>query len=102
LFIIGKFGISIYISKTKIGATYGAAGSLVILISWVYYSSIILYLGAVFTKTYAISFGAPIAPNDYAVTIKQVEIETDKNTLQKNEKLSDTSVAEIQLAATGT
>jgi membrane protein len=60
LFIIGKFGISIYISKTKIGATYGAAGSLVILISWVYYSSIILYLGAVFTKTYAISFGAPI------------------------------------------
>ena len=66
-----------------------------------YYSSIILYLGAVFTKTYAIGFGAPIAPNDYAVTVKQVEIETDKNTLQKNENLTDASVAKIQQATVG-
>ncbi len=87
LFLIGKFGISIYISQTKVGSTYGAAGSLVVLFSWVYYSSIILYLGAEFTKAYAVAYGSQIHPNDYAVTVKQVEVETDKATIQKNEKV---------------
>ena len=53
LFMIGKFAISFYISKSDVGSTYGAAGSLVILLVWIYYSSIILYFGAVFTKAYA-------------------------------------------------
>ncbi|RYE26350.1 MAG: YihY/virulence factor BrkB family protein [Sphingobacteriales bacterium] len=86
LFMIGKFGISIYISQTKVGSTYGAAGSLVVLLVWVYYSSIILYLGAEFTKAYAIAYGSQIHPNDYAVTTKQVEIETGKKTIQQSEK----------------
>jgi membrane protein len=81
LFLIGKFAISLYISGTKVGSTYGAAGSLVILLVWVYYSSIILYLGAEFTKAYALKFGSAIHPNDYAVTTKQVEIETGKKVL---------------------
>ena len=92
LFIIGKFGISIYISQTKVGSTYGAAGSLVVLISWVYYSSIILYLGAEFTKAYAVAYGSQIYPNDYAVTIKQVEVETEHSTIQNNEKTVATVV----------
>ena len=50
LFMLGKFGISFYISKSNVGSTYGTAGSLVVLLLWVYYSSIILYLGAEFTK----------------------------------------------------
>lgn len=86
LFLIGKFGISIYISQTKVGSTYGAAGSLVILLVWVYYSSIILYLGAEFTKAYAIRFGSDIHPNAYAVTTKQVEIETGSKTIQQKEQ----------------
>jgi len=94
LFIIGKFGISLYISQTKVGSTYGAAGSLVVLISWVYYSSIILYLGAEFTKSYAVAYGSQIHPNDYAVTIKQVEVETGKATIQKNEKVIDSVILE--------
>ena len=53
LFMIGKFAISFYISKSNVGTTYGAAGSMVILLLWVYYSSIILYFGAEFTKAYA-------------------------------------------------
>ncbi len=89
LFIVGKFSISLYISQTKVGSTYGAAGSLVVLIVWVYYSSIILYLGAEFTKAYAIKYGSPIIPNDYAVTMKEVEIETGNASIQeKEEKLS--------------
>ncbi|WP_345083387.1 YihY/virulence factor BrkB family protein [Nemorincola caseinilytica] len=88
LFLIGKFGISLYISQTKVGSTYGAAGSLVILLVWVYYSSMILYLGAEFTKAYAIQFGSEIHPNDYAVTTKQVEIETGHKSVQEKEQVT--------------
>lgn len=66
LFLIGKFAISFYVSKSEIGSTYGAAGSLVILLVWIYYSSIILYIGAEFTKSYAFKKGAHIVPNEYA------------------------------------
>lgn len=66
LFLIGKFAISFYISKSSVGTTYGAAGSLVILLLWVYYSSIILYFGAEFTKAYAVRRGAKITPSPYA------------------------------------
>ena len=86
LFMLGKFGISLYISQTKVGSTYGAAGSLVILIVWVYYSSIMLYLGAEFTKAYALEYGDDIHPNDYAVTTKEVTVETGKKTVQEKEQ----------------
>ena len=86
LFMIGKFGISFYISKSNIGTTYGAAGSLVILLLWVYYSSIILYFGAEFTKAYAVNYGGKIYPNEYAVTLKQVEVEEGKKSIQDNKK----------------
>ena len=86
LFVIGKFGISIYVSKTNVGSTYGAAGSIMVLLVWVYYSAIILYMGAEFTKAYALKYGSEIHPNDYAVTIKQVEVETGKQTIQETQK----------------
>ena len=89
LFMIGKFGISVYISQSKVGSTYGAAGSLVVLLSWVYYSAIILYFGAEFTKAYAIKFGDAIHPNHYAVTTQQVEIETGGASIQDKEKKAD-------------
>ncbi|HEY0731086.1 MAG TPA: YihY/virulence factor BrkB family protein [Chitinophagaceae bacterium] len=66
-FLIGKFAISIYISKSEIGSTYGAAGSLVVILVWIYYSAMILYLGAEFTKAYIVKFGGRIQPNEYAV-----------------------------------
>ena len=66
LFLIGKFAISFYISKSEVGSTYGAAGSLVILLLWVFYSAIILYFGAEFTRAYAFNKGSRIIPNRYA------------------------------------
>lgn len=66
LFLIGKFAISLYISKSEIGSTYGAAGSLAVIFVWIYYSAIILYFGAEFTKAYALNRGAKIIPNHYA------------------------------------
>jgi len=78
LFMIGKFAISFYIGKSHVGTTYGAAGSLVILLLWVYYSAIILYLGAEFAKAWSSVKGSSIRPNDYAVALKKIEVETDK------------------------
>lgn len=85
LFMLGKFGISIYIGQSDVGSTYGAAGSLVILLLWTYYSSIILYFGAEFTKAYAVAYGSEIHPSHYAVTTKEVEVETGNNSIQDNE-----------------
>lgn len=85
LFMAGKFGISFYISQTKVGSTYGGAGSLVILLVWVYYSAVILYIGAEYTKAYAIRYGSQIRPSEYAVTVQQVVVETNDATLQEKE-----------------
>lgn len=87
LFMLGKFGISFYISKSNVGSTYGAAGSLVILLVWIYYSSLILYFGAELTKAYAVKYGSPIHPSQYAVTTKIVEVETGNKTVQVKENL---------------
>ncbi|SMC57890.1 YihY/virulence factor BrkB family protein [Pedobacter nyackensis] len=84
LFMLGKSGISIYIGQSDVGSTYGAAGSLVILLLWTYYSSIILYVGAEFTKAYAIAYGSEIRPSSYAVTTKEIEVETGSNSIQEN------------------
>ena len=84
LFMIGKFAISIYIGKSNVGSTYGATGSLVVVLLWTYYSSIILYFGAEFTKAYAVAFGSEIYPSHYAVTTKEIEVEMDGKSIQDN------------------
>lgn len=74
LFMLGKFAIGYYLGASRVSSTYGAAGSIVIILLWVYYSAAILYFGAVFTRVYVQYFGAQIYPNEYAVWIKQIEI----------------------------
>lgn len=69
LFLVGKFAIGIYLGQSDIANTYGAAASIIIILSWVYYSSIILYFGAEFTKVYALSVGRGVKPYDNAVFI---------------------------------
>lgn len=65
-FTIGKLGIGYYLGKNSFTSLYGAASSIIILMAWVYYSSIILYLGAEFTRVYAKLYGGQILPKDYA------------------------------------
>jgi membrane protein len=86
LFMIGKFGITFYIGSSNISSTYGAAGSLVVLLVWIYYSSIILYFGAEFTKAYATDYGSSIHPDRYAVWVKNVEVEEEKGSLKQMEQ----------------
>jgi membrane protein len=69
LFTIGKFAIGVYIGKAGIGTAYGAAGSIVILITWVYYSAQILYFGAEFTQVYATTHGSHAVPAENAVPL---------------------------------
>ena len=92
LFMLGKFGISFYLSNSSVASTYGAAGSMVLLLLWVYYSSAILYFGAAFTRIYACHKGRNIYPNDYAVFVVQVEKENNAS-LAAQEAVS-ASVAE--------
>ena len=62
LFTIGKFAIGLYLGKSDVASAYGAAGSLVIILVWVYYSSQILLYGAEFTQVYANRLGGRIVP----------------------------------------
>ncbi|MCU7549541.1 YihY/virulence factor BrkB family protein [Chitinophagaceae bacterium LB-8] len=73
LFLLGKLLINYYIGKANLGITYGAAASIVIILVWVYYSSMILFFGAEFTKMYALSHGEGIRPKETAVFIIKKE-----------------------------
>lgn len=69
LFTLGKFLIGLYLGKSSIASTYGAAGSLVVVLLWIYYSSQILFLGAEFTQVYATHYGSQIKPSKHAVPV---------------------------------
>ncbi len=83
LFTLGKIGIGYYLGRSNMATIYGAAGSVIIIMLWAYYSSVILYLGAEFTKVYANGHGSKIQPNDYSVWIKIEEIPVEEVTLKK-------------------
>ena len=69
LFTLGKVVIGLYLGRTTIGSAYGAAGSLVVILLWVYYSSQILFFGAEFTKVWARRRGAGAVPTEAAVPL---------------------------------
>jgi membrane protein len=93
LFLIGKAAIGLYLGNSQLGATYGAAASVIIILTWVYYTSIILYFGAEFTKIYALEYGGGIVPNKTAVFIikseaKEINLHPNKGqqVVKDNEK----------------
>ena len=71
LFSLGRFAISMYLGRAAPESTYGATGSLVALLLWVYYSAQILFLGAEFTQVYAKAYGSKIQPADDAVPVTE-------------------------------
>jgi membrane protein len=71
LFVLGKFLIGFYLGRTNPGQAYGAAGSLAVLLLWVYYSALILLFGAEFTETWAMRRGEGIEPEPGAVRVKE-------------------------------
>jgi len=73
LFSLGKFLIGIYLGRSEVGNTFGAAGSLAILLIWIYYSAQILFFGAEFTQVYANRYGSRIVPDPGVVKITEKE-----------------------------
>jgi membrane protein len=69
LFSAGKYLIGIYLGRTATTSAFGAAGSLVVLLFWVYYSALISFLGAEFTQVYARRYGPGIRPKEHAVRV---------------------------------
>lgn len=67
LFTLGKFLIGLYLGQSGFSSTYGAAGSIVILLVWVYYSSQLIFFGAEFTQVYANYFGTRVVPDNNAI-----------------------------------
>ncbi|MCC8145481.1 MAG: YihY/virulence factor BrkB family protein [Bacteroidales bacterium] len=78
LFLIGQWAISLYIGIANVGNVYGAAAFLAVLITWIYYSAMIIYIGAEFTEAWANEMGSKIFPDEFAVTTRIIEIHEDK------------------------
>ena len=73
LFAVGKFAIAIYLDRSNVGGPYGPAGGVVVLLVWVYYSALILLLGAELTEAVAEVRGTPINPRPYAMSTRTPE-----------------------------
>lgn len=82
LFMAGRWVISYYLGHSRMSSTYGTAGSVIIILLWVYYSSMILYFGAALTHAYVLEKGSRIYPNKYAVWVQQVEVESERSIQQ--------------------
>ena len=71
LFTGGKYLLALYLGRESTTSSYGAAGSVIIILMWVYYASLILFFGAEFTQVYARQTGAKIVPKKYAVPVTE-------------------------------
>lgn len=79
LLLVGQWGISLYIGIANVGNVYGAAAFMVVFITWIYYSAIIIYIGAEFTQAWANEMGSKIIPDEYAVATRVVEIREERS-----------------------
>lgn len=80
LFAVGRYLIGLYIETTGTSSAYGAAGSLIVLLVWIYYMAAILYFGAELTQAYANQVGVRIEPSDQAVFVDKTERELNHRT----------------------
>ena len=98
LFNVGKFLIGLYLGNSGVGSTYGAAGSLVVILLWVFYSAQIILFGAEFTQVYAKYHGVEIEPSKHAVKITNGST-SDKSTSDKPEMRSQIAPDQAETSA---
>lgn len=91
LFMIGRLVIGLYIEKSGGGSAYGAAGSLIVILLWIYYTAAILYFGAEFTRAYADFYGIRIEPAEFAVHVEQKETEQDVATVPPKHEIGNSA-----------
>ncbi len=90
LFALGRYGLSIYLGRAGVSSAYGAAGSLVLILLWVYYAAQILFFGAEFAQVYANRYGSRVRPSENAVPMTD-----DMRAKQGLPRLSDLQSTEI-------
>jgi len=98
LFMLGKFLIGYYLGHSKLSSTYGTAGSVIVMLLWVYYSAMILYFGAVFTHVFAVHTGSRIYPTNYAVWVQEIEVESTESIQQQPEEKVVVKTTDVPLA----
>ena len=79
LFVLGKYLIGLYLGSSTVASTYGAAGSLVIFLLWIYYSAQILFLGAEFTKVYVERIGKGVKTSDKFMRYEESQLEVKED-----------------------
>ena len=84
LFLVGQWGISVYFGLSNVGSVYGVAAFLAIFLTWIYYSAIIVFVGAEFTQAWANEMGSKIYPDEYAVATRVVEIKEEGKPITDN------------------
>lgn len=89
LFVIGQILISLYLSFAGVGSAYGAAGTAVIFLLWIYYSAQILFFGAEFTQVYTRRHGEQILPKDNAISIRESSPEAPAGTVPARRRKGD-------------
>jgi membrane protein len=98
LFHLGKFLIAVYIGRASVASTFGAAGSLAVLLVWIYYSSQILLLGAEATRAYANRYGSRVVPDENAIPAPTAA--PDRLAVEKAVKNADKQTKEAAREAT--
>jgi membrane protein len=93
LFTLGKFALGLYLGRASVASPYGAAGSLIVFVIWVYYASQILFMGAEFTQVYARHRGSRIEPSDHAVPIEVTKKVVDDDGEKKTTHVSTARTA---------
>ena len=93
LFNLGKLGLGLYLGRASLGSPYGAAGSIIVLVVWVYYAAQILLLGAEFTQVYARRHGDTIEPRAHATRVVMQRIEAGAEESAKSGSESQPSAA---------
>ncbi len=99
LFTLGKFALGVYLGSSSAASAYGAAGSLVLLLIWIYYSAQILFFGAAFTRVYAQRYGAQIRPAKGALRAEDLEDEGEPADEHEEKKAEVAAPAERRAAA---
>jgi membrane protein len=91
LFAVGKFALGLYLGRSSVASVYGAAGSLIVILLWVYYSAIIFLFGAEFTQVYARRWGKEIRPSKHAM-VMTAEMRAKQGLTPKNRGRSQAEV----------
>ncbi|HEX2229611.1 MAG TPA: YihY/virulence factor BrkB family protein [Candidatus Binatia bacterium] len=89
LFAVGKFLIGLYLGSGSVTSAYGAAASIILVLLWVYYSSLIFFLGAEFTQTYATHYGSGVVPAENAQWIAQAVAEGRRKSPPPEERCAE-------------